>query len=38
MRVFAESALYRKAAGVGEGGLTMPEVDVRVRALLKGDA
>jgi Zn-dependent protease with chaperone function len=38
MRVFAESALYRKAAGVGEGGLTMPEVDTRVRALLKGDA
>ncbi len=38
MRVFAESALYRKAAGVGDGGLTMPEVDDRVRALLKGDA
>ncbi len=38
MRVFAESELYRKAAGVGEGGLTMPEVDDRVRALLKGDA
>ena len=38
MRVFAESELYRKAAGVGTGGLTMPEVDDRVRALLKGDA
>jgi len=38
MRVFAESALYRKAAGVGDSGLTMPEVDDRVRALLKGDA
>jgi len=38
MRVFAESELYRKAAGVGEGGLTMSEVDDRVRALLKGDA
>lgn len=38
MRVFAESALYRKAAGLGEDGLTMPEVDTRVRALLKGDA
>jgi Zn-dependent protease with chaperone function len=38
MRVFAESALYRKAAGLGESGLTMPEVDDRVRALLKGDA
>ena len=38
MRVFAESALYRKAAGVGDTGLTIPEVDDRVRALLKGDA
>jgi Zn-dependent protease with chaperone function len=38
MRVFAESELYRKAAKLGEGGLTMPEVDDRVRALLKGDA
>jgi Zn-dependent protease with chaperone function len=38
MRVFAESALYRKAAGLGATGLTMPEVDDRVRALLKGDA
>jgi Zn-dependent protease with chaperone function len=38
MRVFAESELYRKAAGTGEGGLTMTEVDNRVRALLKGDA
>jgi len=38
MRVFAESALYRKAAGLGPDGLTMLEVDNRVRALLKGDA
>ncbi len=38
MRVFAESQLYRKAAGLGDSGLTMPEVDDRVRALLKGDA
>jgi Zn-dependent protease with chaperone function len=38
MRVFAESALYKKAVGLGETGLTMPEVDDRVRALLKGDA
>ena len=39
MRVFAESALYRKAANAWtEGGLTMTEVDQRVRALLKGDA
>jgi Zn-dependent protease with chaperone function len=38
MRVFAESALYRKSIGLGDTGLTMPEVDDRVRALLKGDA
>jgi Zn-dependent protease with chaperone function len=38
MRVFGESALYRKAAGLGDSGLSMPEVDDRVRALLKGDA
>ncbi len=38
MRVFGESELYRKAAGVGASGLTMQEVDDRVRALLKGDA
>lgn len=37
MRVFGESALYKKAMGL-EGGLTMKEVDDRVRALLKGDA
>ncbi len=38
MRVFSESALYKKAVGGVEGGLTMKEVDDRVRALLKGDA
>jgi Zn-dependent protease with chaperone function len=38
MRVFAESEIYRKAASVGAGGLTMKEVDDRVLALLKGDA
>ncbi len=38
MRVFAESALYRKSVGLGDNGLTMTEVDDRVRALLKGDA
>lgn len=38
MRVFAESALYRSAAKTGSGGLSMQEVDDRVRALLKGDA
>ncbi len=38
MRAFGESELYRKAAGVGIGGLSMKEVDDRVLALLKGDA
>lgn len=38
MRVFAESELYRRTAGTGTGGLTMTEVDDRVKALLKGDA
>ncbi len=38
MRVFAESDLYKKALGAGDGGLTMKEVDDRVAALLKGDA
>lgn len=43
MRVFAESELYRRAAGVAvepgaAGGLAMSEVDDRVKALLKGDA
>ena len=38
MRIFAQSALYRSAAGLGSDGLTMPEVDDRVKALLKGDA
>ena len=39
MRVFAQSDLYKNAAGVlPSGGLTMTEVDDRVKALLKGDA
>jgi Zn-dependent protease with chaperone function len=38
MRTFAESELYRKAVGLGEGGLSMKDVDDRVLALLKGDA
>ena len=38
MRVFAESELYRSHAGVGSTGLSMSEVDDRVKALLKGDA
>lgn len=37
MRVFAESELYRKHAGAGASGLTMQEVDDRVKALLKGE-
>ena len=38
MRVFAESELYQKATGRSTSGLSMTEVDDRVRALLKGDA
>ncbi len=38
MRVFAQSELYGKAAGVKSSGLTMQEVDDRVKGLLKGDA
>jgi Zn-dependent protease with chaperone function len=38
MRTFAESELYRKAAGVGPGGLSMKDVDDKVLQLLKGDA
>jgi Zn-dependent protease with chaperone function len=38
MRIFGQSELYRRTAGAGSGGLTMTEVDDRVKALLKGDA
>jgi Zn-dependent protease with chaperone function len=38
MRVFGQSQLYRKSAGLGDDGLSMIEVDDRVKALLKGDA
>src|ERR1700733_15145589 len=42
MRVFGDSQLYHTATGVSElgqrPGLTMPEVDDRVAALLKGEA
>jgi hypothetical protein len=38
MREFAKSELYRKAAGLGEGGMAMSDVDERVAALLKGEA
>jgi Zn-dependent protease with chaperone function len=37
MRVFGDSALYRKTSGA-EGGLAMSDVDSRVASLLKGDA
>jgi Zn-dependent protease with chaperone function len=41
MRVFSEAELYKKHAAGSDndnGGLTMPEVDDRVKGLLKGDA
>jgi Zn-dependent protease with chaperone function len=38
MRAFAQSELYRKAAGLGGGGLAMKDVDEKVLSLLKGDA
>jgi Zn-dependent protease with chaperone function len=41
MRVFAESELYKKheaGSDLPKAGLTMPEVDDRVKGLLKGDA
>jgi hypothetical protein len=39
MRVFAQSQLYKKAIGAPAAeGLSMTEVDDRVKALLKGDA
>lgn len=38
MRVFAESSLYKEAAGREKGGLSMQEVDDRVKGLLKGEA
>lgn len=38
MRVFAQSQMFKKAAGTGTDGLSMSEVDDRVKALLKGDA
>jgi Zn-dependent protease with chaperone function len=39
MRVFAQSELYKKAASVTPAnGMTMTEVDDRVKALLKGEA
>lgn len=35
LRVFADSALYRAAAGLGEGGLPLAEVDRRTDALIQ---
>jgi Zn-dependent protease with chaperone function len=37
MRVFGDSQLFHAAAGRGEPGLSMSEVDSRVAGLLKGD-
>jgi Zn-dependent protease with chaperone function len=38
MRAFSESAMYRSAVGLGHGGISVSDVDERVRLLLKGDA
>jgi Zn-dependent protease with chaperone function len=35
LRAFGESALFRKHVGIGDDGLTMPEVDEKVHALIK---
>jgi Zn-dependent protease with chaperone function len=35
LRTFAETALYRKAAGLGEGGISMEECDARVHDIIK---
>ena len=35
LRVFSETALYRKAAGLGEGGITMEECDNRTHEIIK---
>ncbi len=35
LRVFAQTALYRKAAGLGEGGITMDECDTRVHDIIQ---
>ncbi len=35
LRYFAESELYRKHAGLGEGGLSMEEVDQKVHDIIK---
>jgi len=35
LRAFSESALYRKHAGLGEGGLTMTAVDEKVHEIIK---
>jgi Zn-dependent protease with chaperone function len=35
LRAFAESALYKKHAKLGDAGLTMEEVDAKVREIIK---
>ena len=35
LQVFAESDLYRRAAGLGAGGIGMPEVDSRTARIIE---
>ncbi|GAC1352641.1 MAG: hypothetical protein NVSMB1_17560 [Polyangiales bacterium] len=35
LKVFSETALYRKAAGLGDGGITMEECDARTHEIIK---
>ena len=35
LQAFAKSALYRSAAGLGEGGISMEEVDNKVHDIIK---
>lgn len=35
MREFAKTALYRKAAGLGDDGITMEECDKRVSEIIQ---
>lgn len=35
LKAFSETALYRKAAGLGEGGISMEECDNRVHEIIK---
>jgi hypothetical protein len=35
LKAFGESELYRRHAGLGEGGLTMDQVDEKVHEVIK---